>query len=67
MFAPYINLSPSTLSSILTIRMREAKINIRNRKHGPHAWRHSLSGKLMEMNTPINIISGVLGHSSIVM
>lgn len=65
LIAPYKELAYSTIGSITTERMREAKINIQNRKHGPHAWRHSLSGKLMEMDTPINIISGVLGHSSI--
>lgn len=65
LLAPYKELASSTIGSITTERMREAKINIRNRKHGPHAWRHSLSGKLMETNTPINIISGVLGHSNI--
>ncbi len=42
--------------------MRNAGISIKNRKHGPHALRHSLAGKLMEKHIPLTVISDLLGH-----
>ena len=34
------------------------------KKHGPHALRHSLASVLLEENTPLPIISEVLGHAN---
>lgn len=58
-------LQEPTLHSIVSKYMRLAKIpNIEHRKHGPHALRHSLAGQLLEMHTPLPVISEVLGHSN---
>lgn len=62
----YDKLSESTLHSIVSHYMRLAGIeNIETKKHGPHALRHSLAGFLLEKQTPLPIISEVLGHTSI--
>ena len=33
-------------------------------KHGPHALRHSLATVLLEQNTPLPVITGILGHKN---
>lgn len=61
--APYDRLSYSTLHSIVALYLRRAGIQYdKERKHGPHALRHSLAGVLLEKKTPIPVISEVLGH-----
>jgi integrase/recombinase XerD len=62
--SPYDRLSYSTLHSIICLHMRLAGIKFKDRKHGPHALRHSLAGILLEKKTPIPVISEVLGHRS---
>jgi site-specific recombinase XerD len=45
--------------------MRLAGIaNVDDKKHGPHALRHSLAGFLLEKKTPLPVISEVLGHTN---
>ena len=58
-------LSYSTFHSIVCGYIRHAGISTDNRRHGPHALRHSLAGRLLGAYTPMPIISEVLGHSSI--
>jgi len=36
-----------------------------DRQNGPHSLRHSLAGRLLEKDTPVEVISSILGHSSI--
>lgn len=62
--APVDKLTSSTLHSLVSFYLQSAGIPIENKKHGPHALRHSLAGILLEGNTPIPIISAILGHSS---
>ena len=63
--SPYDRLNRSTLHSIVCQYMRQAGIKFEaQRKHGPHALRHSLAGILLEKKTPIPVISEVLGHHS---
>lgn len=63
--SPYDRLNRSTLHSIICFYMRLAGIKFEgNRKHGPHALRHSLAGILLEKKTPVPVISEVLGHRS---
>jgi len=62
---PIGNLQAPTLHSIVTQHMRTAGIKIQDgKKHGPHALRHSLASALLEENTPLPIISEVLGHTN---
>jgi integrase/recombinase XerD len=62
---PYDKLEEPTLHSIVSFYLRRAGIsNIDQKKHGPHALRHSLAGILLEQKTPIPVISEVLGHSN---
>lgn len=62
---PLGKLQAPTLHSIVKQHMHNAGIRMENgKKHGPHALRHSLASALLEENTPLPIISEVLGHST---
>lgn len=62
---PFQRLAEPTLHSIVSFYLNLAGIdNVSNKKHGPHALRHSLAGFLLEKKTPITVISEVLGHSN---
>lgn len=62
----YRRLQEPTLHSIVCYYMRLAGIaNIDDKKHGPHALRHSLAGFLLEKKTPLPVISEVLGQHRI--
>ena len=62
---PVGKLEAPTLHSIVTQHMRAAGIKIQDgKKHGPHALRHSLASALLEINTPLLVISEVLGHTN---
>lgn len=65
MHAPYDRISVGTLESSVTKWMQYAGIDFSNRKHGPHALRHTLATRLLEVRTPMPIISEILGHNSI--
>jgi integrase len=60
-----VPLKPPTLHSIVRAALKNAKINITNRKSGPHALRHSLASNLLQNKNSLPIISEVLGHKSI--
>lgn len=60
---PLGKLQAPTLHSIVAQHMRTAGIKIQDgKKHGPHALRHSLASALLEENTPLPVISEILGH-----
>lgn len=62
---PMGKLQAPTLHSIVTEHMRIAGIKTEDgKKHGPHALRHSLASALLEENTPLPVISEILGHRS---
>jgi site-specific recombinase XerD len=62
---PYDRLNSSTLHSIVSLYLRRAGIHYEEeRRHGPHALRHSLAGVLLAKKTPVPVISEVLGHRS---
>lgn len=62
---PYDRLAEPTLHSIVSFYLRRAGIrNVNEKKHGPHALRHSLAGFLLEKRTPLPVISEVLGHTN---
>lgn len=62
---PITPLMPPTLHSIVWQYLQLAGIKVPDgKKHGPHALRHSLASALLEENTPLPIISEVLGHTN---
>jgi site-specific recombinase XerD len=66
LISPYDRLNRSTLHSIVCLYLRRAGIHYeKERRHGPHALRHSLAGVLLAKKTPIPVISEVLGHRNI--
>ena len=62
-YAPYRRINPHILTGIVHSNIKKAKIDCTNRKHGPHALRHSFAGNLLKAETPMPIISEALGHS----
>lgn len=61
--SPYKPINKSSLGNMVTYYLNLAGINYKNRRHGPHALRHSLAGNLLGDRIPIPTISEVLGHS----
>lgn len=57
--------SDTMLFAILNKYFVKTDICIGNRKHGPHALRHSLASNLLKGNTPMPVITGILGHKDI--
>lgn len=56
-------LSSPTIHSVVTKYMKRAGIkNWQNKKHGPHAMRHSLATNLLKKNIAMPVISSVMGH-----
>ena len=63
--APYGRLNGGGMSTMIARYMRQADIGFEERKHGPHALRHSLASNLLSLNEPLPVISEILGHSDI--
>jgi integrase len=63
--SPYTKITANLVGTIVSESMRNAGIDLRNKRHGAHSWRHSLSGNLMQSNISVNYISKILGHSTI--
>lgn len=62
---PVGKLQAPTLHSVVKQHMRAAGIKMSDgKKHGPHALRHSLASALLEENTPLPVISEILGHTN---
>lgn len=62
--SPYNKMAPHDVGNCVRFYVRRAGINVRNRKHGPHALRHSFAAGLLKEVTPLPVISEALGHSS---
>jgi site-specific recombinase XerD len=60
--SPYNPMSGSGVGTIVQNTFASADIDTGNRKHGPHALRHSLAGFLLENRVTLPVISEVLGH-----
>lgn len=52
------------LYNIVSKAFKKSNVEIGFRKHGPHALRHSLATRLLKDNTPIHVITGILGHKN---
>lgn len=63
--APFIPFSTGNVFwSTINKYINAAGINVNNRKHGLHSMRHSLASNLLKQNTPLPVITGVLGHEN---
>ena len=60
--SPYNPMSGSGVGTIVQNAFAATEIDTGNRKHGPHALRHSLAGYLLENRVTLPVISEVLGH-----
>lgn len=63
-FAPYKELLPTSIYTLVKKAFASTDINTLHRKRGPHALRHSLAGRLLENKTTLSVISEVLGHEN---
>jgi integrase/recombinase XerD len=61
---PYHNMDDNVLYAIIKKYLNRAGIKYDERKHGPHALRHSLATQLLANETPLPVISAILGHVS---
>lgn len=57
--------STSEIYFILNHYIKKVGLNISDRKHGPHSLRHSLASNLLTLNTPMPVITGILGHKNL--
>jgi site-specific recombinase XerD len=62
--SPFTPVKRSAITGIVHSCLVGAGIDVSNRKHGPHALRHSLASILLERQTVLPVISEVLGHES---
>jgi len=62
--SPFNPISSSVIRQIVDHHFAKTGINTSQRRHGPHALRHSLAGRLLEQQTTLPVISEVLGHSN---
>lgn len=62
--APYCKLTSAGINRTISDYMRLADISFEERRHGPHALRHSLGTNLLGLNEPLPVISEILGHAS---
>jgi site-specific recombinase XerD len=61
---PYDNLDENALHGAMQKYLRLSGIKYDERRHGPHALRHSLATDLLKQSTPLPVISSVLGHTN---
>lgn len=59
----YSKIKSSTLYYRIKYYINLSKVDIKNRKCGPHALRHSLATRMLKQGQPLPVISETLGHS----
>lgn len=62
--APYKPVTSGIVCGAIRKIIEESDIKIGNRHHGAHSLRHSLASCLINYETPIPVITGILGHES---
>ena len=63
--APYVSATSSMICGIIRGVIEKSNVSTGGRRSGAHSLRHSLASNLLKNETPISVISGVLGHESI--
>ena len=63
MTAPYGRLTTSIIRHIVNECIVSAGIDVKGRKHGPHALRSSLASNLVSSGTSYDIVRKILGHT----
>lgn len=61
---PYNKLSAHDMANAVQFYLKRSGIDLRNRKHGPHALRHSFAAGLLQDATPLPVIAEALGHTT---
>jgi site-specific recombinase XerD len=62
--APFSPMTNSSVSSAFGRIIESSKVDVRGRRHGAHAMRHSLACRFLENKEAMPIISEALGHQS---
>jgi integrase len=60
--APYRSVTSGAVHSAIARAFKVAGVEVDKRHHGGHALRFSLAQKMLELNTPMPVISEALGH-----
>ncbi len=62
--APYRPINRLIINGAISRIVKASKVDIGNRKFGPHAMRHTLASRLLSNGIPLPIISETLGHTN---
>ena len=62
--SPIIPITTKAITGLVQRAFTKAGIDIKDKRHGTHALRHSLAGRLLERQTVLPVISEVLGHEN---
>lgn len=62
--APYRPINRMIINGAISRIIKASKVDIGNRKFGPHAMRHTLASRLLSNGVPLPVISETLGHTA---
>ena len=62
--APYRPINRLIINGAISRIIKASKVDIGNRKFGPHAMRHTLASRLLGNGIPLPVISESLGHTN---